>query len=175
MKKTFLLTYNPDNPKHRREKNNRFHNEMAAADKGERVDDWDNDLTWDGIPVNVGARQAVTRWNSPAKVEVGSMGLLLWQGNAPKFRGIFGLVEAVTEARKIGGKYYALWKLDARYCVQPEENGGPIIPTGELVEKLGWKDNANVRRSFKIKEALPLRKPCSTICVSRCNRGCRAL
>ena len=142
-KKTFLLTYNPDDPDHRREKDNRFRNEMAAAaDKGERGD---NNLAWGGTPINVGGGQAVTRWNCASSVEIGDRGLLLWQGNS-KADGIFGLVEAVAKAEKSkvnprprGYGYNALWKLDLRHCVQPEDEGGPIVPLGEL-EKLFPKD-----------------------------------
>ena len=135
MKKTFLLTYNPDSKKWTGEKKNRFRNEMAAANKGERVDDPKNsDRAWGGTPINVGEGEAVTRWNCTRSVEAGDRGLLLWQGN-PEADGIFGLVEAVTKAqeRKDGSRgYNALWKLDLRHCVQPEDEGGAIVSIGEL-------------------------------------------
>ena len=155
-KNIFLLPYNPDSKYSKnwaREKANRFRKEMDAARKGERVVDWNCARAWEGEPMNVGEGLAVARYNCPQGVGRESRGLLLWQGN-PDANGIFGLVEAATGAQQVGGVWYALWKLDLQHFVHPEdEEGGPIIPIGELRKKLGWHPRYNPRTPFQIRRA----------------------
>ena len=160
---TFLLTYKPKS--RAKEQKNRFRNEMAAACKGPPVAQWNCAQAWDGIPLNVGIGRAVTRWNCAKDVKIGDRGLLLWQGD--KVEGIFGLVKAVTNAKDLNKEalansngsrhkpwWCALWQLDLRHCVQPEDEGGPLIPIGELREKYPNIFNVVRRSGIKIRDSV---------------------